>query len=869
MRKLLFLVAMVTVYIAGSVDVSAQISRDFFSLVTNVGREFYVTFPPCIQDVESSDNDVCRLTMFGDKDQQVTVRIPAKNYEETRSLKAFVEEHWDFSPELAQPFQHFDDSDFISDTVVQGVAVHIVAEQQVAVHVESRFGQRQASYLALPTDLLLPNGSFGSYHIQSLFGSHDVDKNRILPSQLYVVAITDNTDFTLSLPGIVQGSEEQDSLVRDTKTITLNAGDVYCFSPSLESPEYSGLEMRIGDQYSDNYPIAVFASEYSNNPSDSSQFDIATLQLEPGIVGDWEEQQNALYAGFEGGFMRREVFGFVPGFESSIVNEIAGRYEYQVSCDEVDTFLDDEHSKFPSVLLSKSTVGDVYSHSLNAYPHGSSAWYNTGFYVSDQFGDSTKLQILLFDYSDDEEFLLEVYRFDKDSNALVLDKILTNPDFSSTSEPSWYTSRISFAPGVYYIDGSLHSVFAETGQALARLEGGRGGCLSNMVRQEMNRQHDTIFGSARFGCNGDSRVVLIEGSENCELRVDQHSYTTGKIYYRLNIIDESRSAKAVVRALSMTGYYHDQVVEWSQCDANTDFLKPIPNKNIHATIAPYETISHRVNFAYSIPGFNTLEDIRVEGSDQVVLKKTELHFNSNTGYIEIETIPQTDTGRISAIVTGVSHCGDVVELANVVIDIERGHLFAYDINELSTSVGSDVKQILRIQNAGITNVNIRRVEIVDSNNVFTRSNLQGLVDGKLPPTDVATLDVVFSPVTTGTFHAEIHIISDANNDTLKIPLVGHGRAKPNSVEQQLNAIGVQVQVQPHPATENSQLHIHSSVARAITVSFVNSLGQSVARSETEHGNDHLVDIPSSLSAGLWHAVLWIEGQKYSIPFVVE
>ncbi len=869
MRKLLFFVAIVTVFVANSGLVLASDPDLFFKRVTNAGREFFVTFPTCVQAEEPSPEDVCRLTMIGDKEQLVTVRIPGKDYEEQRLLQPYVSTHWDFSPELAQPYQFTSESSSVTDSIFEAAAMHILAESQVVVHVESRFGSKRSSFIALPADFLCPTNGFASYQFQSLAVSRDSVRDLQLPSQMYFVAIEDDTEIWLRVPNITKNSQGQESIVYTEKRKVLNSGDVYCFSPSAHSPRLSGMGTYLSSRsINQRKPYAVFASEYKANPIDSTEVDFATLQFEPGVEDNNTEHREALYSQIDVD-VRCVIYDTVSGYSKFLAKTDSMSFEYHFPSKNFVQLLNESFAFVGTTIGEKTVVEPTFSHTLSAYPNGSHVLPGTTFYVSDIQGDSTEVVLIVYK-SQSEESALVLSQLEPDHESWSEVEAFEIERLTATSVNNFYSVSITLAPGVYSAAGLRHCVFTSYGQPLARTKQQAGG-FEGYPEYSYSRKGNSIVGSIIFASIPSSRVILSDFSENCEVLTTHHDYGKDIINFNVSLIDTTRHGIAFIEAHSLSGWGESDKVRvvFYPCNPDSEFLLPIPNKNIHEKIAPLARVTRTVNFEFANPGLNTLEDIHLEGSDQILLREVDIDYNNNNGFIEIESRAQIDTGQISAIVSGTSHCGDVVELANIVIDIVRGHLFAYELDSMSTIVKGWENSTLRLQNTGQIDVNIRRVELIDSNNVFTRSNLQGLIDGKLPPTDVASLIIAFRPVTTGTFHAELQVVSNAYNDTLKIPLVGHGRAKPNSVEQQLNAIGVQAHVLPHPATENSQLHIHSSVARSVEVSFVNTLGQTVANSVTEHYNEHTVDIPSSLAPGLWHAVLRIEGQQYSVPFVVE
>lgn len=216
------------------------------------GREFYLTFPPNIHELEGINRD--SLFIFIAATRPTSGNIAYRTVNGTPLNRAFTISdvskvyklalHWR-SIELVSEYNREAGSQSQNGKVARQ-SFHITADQDIAVYAMNHSAQSSDAMMALPTDVLGTEYLVLGYN-SNWRGNEDAST----PSQFAVVATADNTDVTITPSASVLNGRTTPISVR------LNSGESYLLQADVSRAlSYSDLT---GTRITSTKPVAVFA----------------------------------------------------------------------------------------------------------------------------------------------------------------------------------------------------------------------------------------------------------------------------------------------------------------------------------------------------------------------------------------------------------------------------------------------------------------------------------------------------------------------------------------------------------------------------------------------------------------------------------
>ena len=208
----------------------------------NLGKEFYLAWGP---NEGSNDNEnVFDLYITGPVATKGYVEVPAINFREDFTVTpgqiytVNLPNGANFGPtvEVTQ-----------TEMVVKGMAVHVVADTEVAVYGMNHKTYSSDAFMGLPIDVLgteYRTMNYQSSQVQAFGSSNNI------PGQFWAVAVFDSTNVTITL-------NARSSNGRPAKTpfnILLNKGDTYLIQGD---PDVKGNDLT-GSLIESDLPLAVF-----------------------------------------------------------------------------------------------------------------------------------------------------------------------------------------------------------------------------------------------------------------------------------------------------------------------------------------------------------------------------------------------------------------------------------------------------------------------------------------------------------------------------------------------------------------------------------------------------------------------------------
>ena len=220
-------------------SVSAQSTDKLTSYLngSNAGTEFYLSFPPCFENLPAGDSSV-RIFIASEVKQEVLVEVTGKNY----SVKRFTEPNGvieiRFTTEVALPYKADISKRAPPEYVYKGNAIHVKSQHPIIVYGRLQFYANSGGFLAIPVS------SFGTeYVIASYPEWQPAGSSYITPSVTNIIAAYNDTKVTFLMGGDSTsfGSVTSGGLRKGKQTsIIMNKGDVWCFANSSFYGDISG-----------------------------------------------------------------------------------------------------------------------------------------------------------------------------------------------------------------------------------------------------------------------------------------------------------------------------------------------------------------------------------------------------------------------------------------------------------------------------------------------------------------------------------------------------------------------------------------------------------------------------------------------------
>ncbi len=225
------------IVLLGTAPVSAQGDQVCFQRFknSNVGTEFFFSFPPCYEEVFGAQNNVV-IYIASWVRGKVTVQIPGKGfYRELYTIPNDVVEVV-LTPAIGQPYTKSPTGDAPSeDQIYTKAGVHVISEVPIAVYGVTRFVYTTDAFMAIPVAMLGTEYVVSSYpDMSAMYPGY------YLPSETVIVAAYDNTEVYFTLYGNQYTRTRGGMRPGQTKRWTLHKGDVVAISSYGPEADLSG-----------------------------------------------------------------------------------------------------------------------------------------------------------------------------------------------------------------------------------------------------------------------------------------------------------------------------------------------------------------------------------------------------------------------------------------------------------------------------------------------------------------------------------------------------------------------------------------------------------------------------------------------------
>ncbi|MES2766265.1 MAG: choice-of-anchor D domain-containing protein [Bacteroidota bacterium] len=271
--KKLCTVFTVILLLCGGMNVLAQTNK--FTNGTE-GTEFWFSFPVAFP--ESGGSNSLKIYVSCAVATQCTVEVPGLGVRHVKTTKPNDVIEFMLSPAEGQPYESMgqpgsaksEQETYLSG---KGKGIHVYADVPITVYGVSRYVYTSDSFIALPTS------SLGTEYIVASYAdmSGTMFQGYHLPSQAVIVAAYDSTTVTFKLGGS-QGTETIGGLKRgETRTFTLNKGDLVAFG----NKKVNGISADLsGSKITSDKPVAVTSGNQCANIAVNNQWCDFIMEME-------------------------------------------------------------------------------------------------------------------------------------------------------------------------------------------------------------------------------------------------------------------------------------------------------------------------------------------------------------------------------------------------------------------------------------------------------------------------------------------------------------------------------------------------------------------------------------------------------------
>lgn len=218
---------------------------------TNVGTEFYMTFLTA-WPVAGGINNI-KVYVSSGVETEVVLEVKGQGHLQKKKTKPNDIIEFVLPVTVAQPYYKTDRDPTPKEAVYRQQAVHIVSKDPIIVYGVTRYQYTSDGFLAIPVS------SLGKEYIVASYG--DVGDNgtsfgQYMPSQSFIVAPYDGTKVAVTIGGNLITRTPGGMKTGETKSWTLNKGDVLAMASFGKAADLSGSKIVASK------PVGVISGNY-------------------------------------------------------------------------------------------------------------------------------------------------------------------------------------------------------------------------------------------------------------------------------------------------------------------------------------------------------------------------------------------------------------------------------------------------------------------------------------------------------------------------------------------------------------------------------------------------------------------------------
>ena len=237
----------------------------------NVGKEFWFSIPPCIEDESAGYENFIKLFITATSAATVTIEVPGKGFQRTITTIPNDIVEINLPPNIAQVWQKASKDAPPKEILYSGAGIHVYSEQPIVVYAMIRYAYTSDGFLALPVSSLGMEYVSATYEeMSSMYaGLH-------IPSEITITGVYENTMVHFTLGGNYKTKTSGGKNSGDTISRILQPGDVMCIATDIDGGDISGSLIQ------SNKPVSVVSGNYcANVPKENRACDYIVEQDNP------------------------------------------------------------------------------------------------------------------------------------------------------------------------------------------------------------------------------------------------------------------------------------------------------------------------------------------------------------------------------------------------------------------------------------------------------------------------------------------------------------------------------------------------------------------------------------------------------------
>jgi hypothetical protein len=227
----------------------------------NVGKEFYFTIPPCLEDESGGSNNFIKIFVTASTKTLVTVEVDGTGFLKKKNSVPNDVIEFNITPSQGQPFTKSAESSNVPERIFPQKAIHVYADAPLVVYCVVRYHYTSDGFLALPVPSLGKEYIVAGWNVDPMFSATWRYK---VPNMTGIVAAYDDTRVRFALGGNDKTITAGGMKSGDSTEFILQRGDVWMVSTNSDSADLSGSKII------SNKPVAVVTGNMcANIPNDN------------------------------------------------------------------------------------------------------------------------------------------------------------------------------------------------------------------------------------------------------------------------------------------------------------------------------------------------------------------------------------------------------------------------------------------------------------------------------------------------------------------------------------------------------------------------------------------------------------------------
>ena len=237
----------------------------------NVGKEFYITIPPCFEDESAGFDNFIKIFVTAATKTLVTVENEGSGYYKAKKTVANDVIEFNITPVQGQPFTKGGRDPNVPERIFRQRAIHIYADQPLVVYCVIRYHWTSDGFLAIPVSSLGKEYIVAGWNVDAMFNAVWRYK---LPNMAGIVGAYDDTRVRFTLGGNVMTRTAGGMRPGQSKEFILQKGDVWLVSTDADEADLSGSKIIA------NKPVALVTGNMCNNIPTGNQWCDYTVEMD-------------------------------------------------------------------------------------------------------------------------------------------------------------------------------------------------------------------------------------------------------------------------------------------------------------------------------------------------------------------------------------------------------------------------------------------------------------------------------------------------------------------------------------------------------------------------------------------------------------